>query len=144
MPSNPVIKPITVKQVETVTHSLAQELMLYDEPIPEFSTRFPNKLESCLFTPFQKFGGRALYRGIIGKGSTVFYLMIKNHPFQNGNKRIAVMTLFYFLFINGWWLDVSNDELYEFSVRVAKSEAADHMKVRSRIMSFLRKHKIKR
>lgn len=47
------IKPITISQVETVAHSLAQELMLWGEPIPPFDTRFPDRLESCLKTPFQ-------------------------------------------------------------------------------------------
>jgi len=47
--------------------------------------------------------------------------MIKNHPFQNGNKRIAVMSLLYFLFKNKKWLRLSERTLYEFAVNVAKS-----------------------
>ena len=29
--------------------------MTYNEPIPDFETRFPNVLESCVVVPFQKF-----------------------------------------------------------------------------------------
>jgi len=114
--------------------------MEWGEPIPPFNTRFPDRLESCLKTPFQKFSGRSLYRGLIGKGAVLFYLMIKNHPFQNGNKRIAVMTLLYFFYRNGWWIDVDNDVLYEFANRVAKSPTEDSKKEISGIRSFLRKH----
>jgi len=95
--------------------------MTYNEPIPDFITRFPNILESCLAVPFQKFNKKNLYKGIIGKGAILFYLMIKNHPFQNGNKRIAMTTLFVFLHKNKKWLDVNNQELYNFAVWVAQS-----------------------
>ncbi|MCX6785530.1 MAG: Fic family protein [Candidatus Komeilibacteria bacterium] len=50
--------------------------------------------------PYQTFGGKQLYPGLIKKSAILFYLMIKNHPFQNGNKRIAMTTLFYFLYKN--------------------------------------------
>ena len=86
-------KRITVKEIEYVAFSFAQKLLTFNEPIPEFGTRFPNILESCIDTPFMQFNRKDLYRGLIGKSSALFYLMIKNHPFQNGNKRIAVMTL---------------------------------------------------
>lgn len=52
----------------------------------------------------------------------LFYLMVKNHPFQNGNKRIAVMTLFLLLYKNGKWLDIGNEELYRVAIGVAKSK----------------------
>ena len=49
--------------------------------------------------------------------------MVKNHPFQNGNKRIAVTTVLYFLYQNGKWLKVDNQELYNFARWVAESNA---------------------
>ena len=115
------MKQITIAEVEYIAHSLAKEMMGWDEPIPSFNTRYPNRLESCLTQPFQTFGGKNLYRGLIGKVSVLFYLMIKNHPFQNGNKRVAMVTLFYFLYKNGKWISVDNQELYNFAKWVAES-----------------------
>lgn len=137
------IVEVSILQVETVAHSLAQELMEYGEPIPAFNTRFPDVLESCLKTPFQKFDKKSLYRGVVGKGAMLFYLMIKNHPFQNGNKRVAVMTLIYFLLRNGWWLTVDNDVLYIFANKVAESPAKDNVREIRTIRLFIRKHMIK-
>jgi death-on-curing family protein len=133
------IEPITLAEVEFAAHKLAQELMTYNEPIPPFNTRYPEVLESCLKTPFQKFDRRALYRGLVGKASTLFYLMIKNHPFQNGNKRVAVMTLFYFLYKNGRWLTVDNDALYEFANKVAASPADRKDGEVRKIRTFIRR-----
>ncbi|MDP8276083.1 MAG: hypothetical protein RAO92_06740 [Candidatus Euphemobacter frigidus] len=77
---------LSVKEVKYISFRLARELMSFNEPIPDFSTRFPNLLESCLATPFQSFGSRTLYPSLLSKASNFFYLMIKNHSSQNGNK----------------------------------------------------------
>ena len=115
------MKGITITEVEYVAHALAKETMGWGEPIPAFASRFPNILESCLAVPFQTFGKKVLYKGLIEKAATLFYLMIKNHPFENGNKRIAMTTLFYFLYKNKKWLRVDNRELYNFAKWVAES-----------------------
>jgi death-on-curing family protein len=78
-------------------------------------------LESCLAVPFQTFDKKVLYKGLIGKAAILFYLLVKNHPFENGNKRIAMTTLFYFLHRNEKWLQVDNRELYNFAKWVAES-----------------------
>ncbi|TSC84412.1 MAG: death on curing protein [Parcubacteria group bacterium Gr01-1014_17] len=117
------MKPISITEVEYIAHTLAKEWMTWNEPIPEFKTRNPNILESCLIAPFQKFDKKYLYQGLIEKSSVLFYFLIKNHPFQNGNKRIAVTTLLYFLYKNEKWLRVSNQELYNFAKWVAESNA---------------------
>lgn len=115
------INRVTISDVEYVAYRLARETMGWQEPIPDFSTRFTNALERCVDQPYQTFGGKQLYPGIIKKASVLFYLMIKNHPFQNGNKRIAMVTLFYFLYVNKKWIRVDNQELYNFAKWVAES-----------------------
>ena len=117
------LKQLTIKDVEYVAHRLATETMSWNEPIPDFSTRYTNALERCVEAPFQTFGGRQLYPGLIKKAAILFYFMIKNHPFQNGNKRLAMTTLFIFLFQNKKWLKVDNQELYNFAAWVAASNA---------------------
>ena len=112
---------ITIAEVEYVAHRLARELMRWDEPIPDFGTRYPNILESCLAVPFQSFARRAAYCGLVGKAAILFYLMVKNHPFQNGNKRIAMTTFLVFLHKNKKWLRVDNQEFYNFAKWVAAS-----------------------
>ena len=129
---------ITIQEVEYLAFRLAQEHLSFDEPIPDFSSRFPNILESCLLTPFQRFSGKYLYQSIVSKAAILFYLMIKNHPFQNGNKRIAITTLFVFLYKNGKWLKVDSQELYNFTVWVTQSPAAYKDEVIQAIEKFIR------
>ena len=131
------VQKITVADVEYVAYQLARKFMEWDEPIPEFDTRFPGKLESAIGVPFQTFDGKSLYRGLRGKAAALFYFMIKDHPFQNGNKRIAVATLLYFLFSNGHWISVSNDALYNFAKSVADSDAKEKDETLRIIQGFL-------
>ena len=131
---------ITIADVEYLAFRLAKEHLTFNEPIPDFSTRFPNVLESCVLTPFQRFSGKALYPTLVGKASILFYLMIKNHPFQNGKKRIAITTLLTFLLGNGKWLKADTQELYNFTVWVAQSPAQFKEQVVSAIQKFIRDH----
>lgn len=115
------MKPITLGEVEQIAHVLAKRLMSWDEPIPDFGTRRPNILEGTLLAPMQTFGKKPLYKGVVPKAAILFYLIIKDHPFINGNKRIAVTTLLVFLDKNGYWLRVDPVELYNFAKWVAAS-----------------------
>lgn len=69
-------KPITIAEIEYTAFRLAEKFMTWDEPIPNFGSRFPNILEGCLSQPFVRFDKKDLYRGIISKASILFYLMI--------------------------------------------------------------------
>jgi death-on-curing family protein len=117
------VELITLQEVEYLAFRLAKAHLAFDEPIPDFSTRFGHVLESCLLTPFQRFSGKSLYPTLVSRASILFYLMVKNHPFQNGNKRIAITTLLTFLHKNGKWLRVDIQEFYNFTVWVAQSPA---------------------
>ena len=137
------MKTITLQEVEYIAFKLAREKFSFDEPIPDFSTRFPNALESCLAVPFQRFSGKSLYPTLVSKAAMLFYLLIKNHPFQNGNKRIAMTTLFVFLYRNGKWLRVDTQELYNFTVWVAQSPRTVKDETVKATEKFLKKYLIK-
>lgn len=135
--ARPRLHKPTISEVEYIAFSLAKELMEYGEPIPPFDTRYPEKLESCLQTPFQTFGKKSLYQSFESKAAALFYFMIKNHPFQNGNKRVAVVTLYYFLTSNKRRLRVGNRKLYEFAREVASSDPREKDKVLADIRAFV-------
>lgn len=134
------MKQLTVKEVEYIAFRLARGLLSFNEPIPDFSTRYPNVLESCLAAPFQAFTKKSFYPGLIKKASILFYLLIKNHPFQNGNKRIAMTTLFVFLYKNKKWLKVDTQELYNFTMWIAQSPPQFKEEATKTIEKFIGKY----
>jgi len=134
------MKKLNVKEVEYIAFRLAKELLSFNEPIPGFSTRYPNVLESSLAAPFQTFTGKSLYSGLVAKAGILFYLMIKNHPFQNGNKRIAMTALFVFLHKNRKWLEVDTQELYNFTMWIAQSPPKFKKETLRAIQKFLKEN----
>lgn len=136
------MKKITIAEIEYVAIVLARKFLQWDEPIPEFSTRFPTVLERCLAVPFQTFGRRGLYRGLVPKSAILFYLMVKNHPFQNGNKRIAMTALLTFLSKNDKWLIVDNQELYNFAKWVTESNPKLKDETVAAIQKFLKSYMV--
>ena len=118
------MKPVSISEAEYVAHRLASAMFIelgFKEPIPPFENRYPNRLESCLNQPFAEFGGHEPYPGVEVKALALFYFCIKNHPFENGNKRFAVAILLVFLFLNDMWLNIDAVKLYEIAKLVAKS-----------------------
>lgn len=136
------MKRLSVKEVEYAAHRLAREWMSWNEPIPDFGTRFPNALESCLATPFHSFGGKSAYKGLPGKASVFFYLMIKNHPFKNGNKRIAMVSLMTLLYKNKKWIEVDDIEFYNFAKWVAESNAKFKTETVQAIEKFIKAYMV--
>lgn len=131
---------ITLHEVEYIIFTLARQALSFNEPIPDFNTRFPNVLESCLSIPLQTFDNKDLYPTFIEKTSILFYLMIKNHPFQNGNKRIAMVTLLYALYKNKKWLKADTQVLYNFAVWVAGSPPMAKEETISYIAKFIKEY----
>lgn len=134
------MKRLTVKEVEYIAFRLAQEMLSFSEPIPDFSTRFPGILESCLAVPFQAFTSKSPYPGLMEKAAILFYLMIKNHPFQNGNKRIAMTTSLVFLHKNKKWLQADTQELYNFTMWIAQSPAKFKDEALKAVKRFIKEH----
>ncbi len=57
--------------------------------------------ESSVRQIYQSFDGKELYPSIEHKAAMLLYLVIKNHSFVDGNKRIAAALFLYFLERNG-------------------------------------------
>jgi len=116
---------LTIDDFEFLCFDFTREYLTFDEPIPDYSTRNNSLLESALGTPSQTFGGKLLYPTLIKQAVILFYSLIKNHPFQNGNKRIAVMSMLTFLALNRKWFSATPEKLYRIACLVAESKPKD-------------------
>lgn len=62
-----------------------------------FGNQRNNSFESIVNNIYQTFGENELYPSIEDKAANLLYLSIKDHPFSDGNKRIASFLFVYFL-----------------------------------------------
>lgn len=67
-------------------------------------------LLSAISRPQTTFGRLDLYPDIYTKASALIQSLILNHPFVDGNKRTALVSVIRFLRINGFQLNITNDE----------------------------------
>ena len=76
-------------------------------------------LESAVARPFQSAFGQDAYPTVFEKAVALFHSLNANHPFQDGNKRTAVIALNHFLLANDYWHIISNAGVYEIAKRTA-------------------------
>jgi death-on-curing family protein len=112
---------------------------LFDEPVPGFDRRYHGKLESILAQIQANYFGRELYRGLVNKAAWMFYCLITNHPFQNGNKRIALLALFYFLKRNTYELYINERDLFVGLERMAIKTSESTPDDQERILRYLKR-----
>ena len=67
-------------------------------------------LESALAQPEMTFGGKDLYPTLIEKASALAYSLCLNHPFVDGNKRVAHAAMEIYLVLNGFEVNATVDE----------------------------------
>ncbi|MCL2557930.1 MAG: type II toxin-antitoxin system death-on-curing family toxin [Treponema sp.] len=76
-------------------------------------------LESAVMGCYQTFDKQDLYPTIEEKAARMAFALCKNHPFIDGNKRIAVTSMLVILRMNGISLSFSQRELADLGLGIA-------------------------
>ena len=92
-------------------------------------------LESAVSMPTAGFAGKFLHESLPAMAAAYLFHVCKNHPFFDGNKRVAVVAAEIFLNVNGMRLDVSNEELKQLCLGVAVGEIS-----KDETITFFGKH----
>jgi death on curing protein len=130
------------KQIVSFLISIREE---FTEDIPPFETRYPEKLESIIEQIKAEYFGKELYKGVVNKAVWLFYCLVKNHPFFNGNKRIAVVALFDFLKRNVSELYIDQEaivnDLFKMAIKTSESKPEEIERIKKylkrKIKSFI-------
>ncbi len=70
-------------------------------------------LESALFRPQSGY-----YQDIIAESCALMESLAVNHPFIDGNKRVAFGAMEVFLLINGWRIEAIQQQIYRLMMRL--------------------------
>ena len=73
------------------------EKLRFNQESDLFAVERDKGLESIIGNIYQSFAGQDIYKSIEEKGANFLYLIVKNHVFADGNKRIAATLFIYFL-----------------------------------------------
>lgn len=114
----------------------------FNEESSLFAVERDNGLESIIGNIYQSFGGIDIYKSIEEKGANFLYLIVKNHVFADGNKRIAATLFIYFLnfygilYINGKQT-IDNNTLAALTLLIAESNPKEKEVIIDLVMNFL-------
>jgi death on curing protein len=81
-------------------------------------------LESALAQPRATFGGSDLHPGLPAKAAALGYSLALNHPFLDGNKRVAHAAMEVFLALNGLDIVADFDEQERLMLDVAAGQSS--------------------
>ncbi|QQR52437.1 type II toxin-antitoxin system death-on-curing family toxin [bacterium] len=89
------------------------------EPIPKFNEVARKRFDSCLQQIKLPY-----YDSLLNKSANLFYMISKNHPLENGNKRMAVTCLVIFLALNGHRLVIKPMAMVKLARWVVQTDTA--------------------
>lgn len=142
------------KTLKKVNGSIDERKIEYDECI-EIINKLRFNEESSLFALerdkglqaiigniYQSFDGEYVYKSIEEKASNFLYLVVKNHVFADGNKRIAATLFIYFLnFYNILYKKgrqtIDNNTLAAITLLIAESNPKEKEIIIDLVMNFL-------
>lgn len=96
-------------------------------------------LESALAQPKMTFDQRELYPSIHEKAATLAFSLIQNHPFIDGNKRVAHAVMEIFLLLNGFEIQAEVDEQEKLFLSLASGKIQ-----KEKLADWLQKKNIKK
>jgi len=118
------------------------EKLKFNQESSLFAVERDKGLESIIGNIYQSFGGQDIYKSIEEKGSNFLYLIVKNHVFTDGNKRIAATLFIYFLNFYGILYKngkqtIDNNTLTALTLLIAESNPKEKEVLIDLIMNFL-------
>jgi death-on-curing family protein len=110
--------------VQEIHFSLAKIFEQENDPISPVGIKSMQMLESACERPNTGMGNTFKYTNLEEKLAALFHSLTKNHPFHNGNKRTALVSLLTSLYRNDRRLnsDVKDDDLFYFVMAVTANE----------------------
>ena len=140
-----LVKPKGTKSNEIITYENCKDLiglLKFNEQSDIFALERNKGLSSIINNIYQSFSGVDVYPSVEEKAANFLYLIIKNHTFIDGNKRIAATLFIYFLeFYNILYKEdkrvIDNNTLVALTLLVAESNPKEKEILIDLIMNFL-------
>jgi death on curing protein len=92
-------------------------------------------LESAVAQPRASFGGDDLHPTLIEKAGALGFALAQDHPFVDGNKRVAHAAMATFLLLNGAEIGTTVDEQEHLMLGLASGRVS-----RNELVDWLRQH----
>ncbi len=111
---------LEVTEICQIHEALVREFEASGDPIEPSGVRDENLLHSATSRPETSLGDQRKYDTVEAYTAALVHSLVHNHPFFNGNKRTALVSMLVLLDRNGILLTCTQDELFRHVLRVAQ------------------------
>lgn len=132
---------ITAKELEQDIEKLKAQLIAKKEATAIFATpKNKDALEGILGNIFQSAFGQDVYQTIEEKATNLLYFIVKNHPFNDGNKRSGAFAFIWFLKKAGFDFEniISPQTLASLTILIANSNPKEKEKMIGLVLMMLK------
>lgn len=121
-PSGPM-RHLNGRAVLDIHYQLVDDFATSADPIDPPGPRGDGDLlESALTRPQTSLNRRLKYPTVEMAGAALLHALVQDHPFHNGNKRTGIVAVLVFLDQNGYVLEATEDELFDFVLGLASHQ----------------------
>lgn len=143
-----VVKPNGIKDNKQITYKECMEIiskLKFNSESDIFALERNHGLKSIINNIYLSFDGKDVYTTIEEKAANFLYLIIKNHTFIDGNKRIAATLFIYFLkyydiLIRDGKQVIDNNTLVAMTLLIAQSNPKEKEILVDLVMNFLKEN----
>lgn len=117
--------------------TLAEVIEIHRDQIDRYGGSYglldQGRLSAAVAMPAATFGGQFLHTDLCEMAASYLYHIAQNHPFIDGNKRVAAVAADVFLALNGVRMTATENDYAEIVLSVASGETS-----KSALSEFLR------
>lgn len=143
-----VVKPNGIKDNKQITYKECMEIiskLKFNSESDIFALERNHGLKSIINNIYLSFDGKDVYTTIEEKAANFLYLIIKNHTFIDGNKRIAATLFIYILkyydiLIRDGKQVIDNNTLVAMTLLIAQSNPKEKEILVDLVMNFLKEN----
>lgn len=132
------------QESKKIIENIKSNLQSKNEASDIFGREIESRLEAVISNLYQTYGKEELYSSLEEKSAHLLYLIIKDHPFSDGNKRIASFLFIYFLDRNNYLhkrtgeKKINDNALTTLALLVAESNPKEKQQIIALITQLLK------
>lgn len=100
---------LKTKDCREIIRRVRKELAAKNKTAGLLGQEYPGRFEGIIKGLYQTFDGKELYKSLEEKAAHLLYFIVKDHPFVDGNKRIAAFLFVYFLNRNNYLFEKNGE-----------------------------------
>lgn len=109
-----------------IHEELVKDFQYSKDPIFPYGLKDEHMLDSAVLHQKTSYGEKLKYPTVESVAAALIYALSNNHPFHNGNKRTALVSLLVFLNKHNYFLLSNEHDLFKVSLKIADHKMSDN------------------